>query len=76
MPSKTKTKKKTTTRTGTSVLRGTGAGPRHVICASPVAKIEDGIIHAVVAEGRGVPLMPAQRSFLEDRARVPVDLSR
>jgi hypothetical protein len=57
-------------------VEGDWAGPRHVISASMEAKIEEGIIDAMVAEGRGIPLVPAQRSFLEDCARVRVDLSR
>jgi hypothetical protein len=57
-------------------VEGDWAGPHHVISASLEAKIEDGIIDAVVAEGLGVPLVPAQRRFLEDCAGVRVDLSR
>ena len=57
-------------------VEGDWAGPRHVISASLEAKIEDGIIDAVVAEGLGIPLVPAQRSFLEDCAQVRVDLPR
>jgi hypothetical protein len=57
-------------------VEGDWAGPRHVISASLEAKVEDGIIEAVVAEGLGIPLVPAQRRFLEDCAGVRVDLSR
>ncbi|WP_164200559.1 SixA phosphatase family protein [[Micrococcus luteus] ATCC 49442] len=57
-------------------VEGDWAGPRHVVAASLEAKIEDGVFDAVVAEGHGVPLVSAQRTFLEDCARVPVALSR
>jgi hypothetical protein len=57
-------------------VEGDWAGPRRVTSASLEAKLGDGIIDAVVGEGRGVPLLPAQRSFLQDCARAPVDLSR
>jgi broad specificity phosphatase PhoE len=57
-------------------VEGDWAGQRHVVAASLEAKIEDGVFDAVVAEGRGVPLVSAQRTFLEDCARVPADLSQ
>ncbi len=52
------------------------AGPRRVTSASLEAKLEQGIIDTVVGQGRGVPLTPVQRSFLQECARASVDLSR
>lgn len=57
-------------------VEGDWTGPRRVTSASLEAKIEEDVIDAVVMEGREIPLLPAQRSFLADCARAPVDLSR
>lgn len=57
-------------------VEGDWAGTRRVTSASVEAKLEAGIIDAVVEEDRGVPLLPAQRAFLHDCAGASLDLSR
>lgn len=52
------------------------AGPNQTTSASLEAKIEEDAADAVLREGNGVPLTPDQRRFLDDCARMRVDLSQ